>query len=137
MAFEAWRGSKRRQGENDMTSDGTQEPLQLLSGETRDTHRALISLMEELQAIDSYQQRADACADPQLKDVFLHNKNEEIEHATMIMEWLRRHNGHFDEMMRTYLFTEAPITRIEKGAAASGPAAAATRTLGIGSMKGK
>lgn len=120
-----------------MASDTTQEPPQLLSDETRDMHRALVSLTEELQAIDSYQQRAESCADPQLKEVFLHNKDEEIEHATMIMEWMRRHSGHFDEMMRTYLFTEAPITGIEEGAAASGPAAAATRTLGIGSMKGR
>ena len=119
-----------------MASDTTQEPLQLLSEETRDMHRALISLTEELQAIDSYQQRAEACADPQLKEVFLHNKNEEIEHASMIMEWMRRHEGHFDEMMRTYLFTEAPITGIEKGAT-GGAAAAAISTLGIGSMKGR
>jgi ferritin-like protein len=119
-----------------MASDTTQEPLQLLTEETRDMHRALISLTEELQAIDSYQQRAEACADPQLKEVFLHNKNEEIEHASMIMEWMRRHDGHFDEMMRTYLFTEAPITGIEK-IAAGGAAAAAISTLGIGSMKGR
>ena len=119
-----------------MASDTTQEPLQLLSEETRDMHRALISLREELQAIDDYQQRAEACADPQLKEVFLHNKNEEIEHASMIMEWMRRHEGHFDEMMRTYLFTEAPITGIEKSAA-GGPATVAISTLGIGSMKGR
>ena len=56
--------------------------------------------------------------------MLLHNKNEEIEHATMIMEWMRRHQGHFDEMMRTYLFTEAPITGIEKGATGGAAAAA-------------
>jgi hypothetical protein len=65
-------------------------------------HRPIVSLMEELEAIDWYQQRADACADPQLKDVLLYNKNEEIEHATMVMEWVRRHNDHFDQMMRKY-----------------------------------
>jgi uncharacterized protein len=123
-------------GENDMTSDTTQEPAQSLSGETREMHRALISLMEELQAIDSYQQRADGCGDPQLKAVFLHNKNEEIEHATMLMEWVRRHNGHFGEMMTTYLFSEKPITEIEKGTAAGGPAVPRTGTLGIAGMKG-
>jgi hypothetical protein len=100
-------------------------------------HRAIVSLMEELEAIDWYQQRADACADPQLKDVLLHNKNEEIEHATMVMEWIRRHNDHFNEMMRKYLFTEAPIAGIEKGAEADNPAASVTKTLDIGSMKGK
>ena len=106
-------------------------------GDTRDMHRAIVSLMEELEAIDWYQQRADACSDPQLKDVLLHNKNEEIEHATMLMEWIRRHDDHFDQMMRKYLFTEQPITGIEQGAAADGPAAAVAETLGIGSMKGR
>jgi hypothetical protein len=80
--------------------------------------------MEELQAIDWYQQRVDASADPQLKDVLMHNKNEEIEHATMLMEWIRRHNDHFDQMMRRYLFTKQPITGIEKDAAAPAPAPA-------------
>jgi hypothetical protein len=69
--------------------------------------------------------------------VLLHNKNEEIEHATMLMEWIRRHNDHFDQMMRKYLFTEPPITAIEKGADADGPAPSAAGTLGIGSMKGR
>jgi ferritin-like protein len=118
-----------------MASDTIQEPLELLSSETRDMHRALVSLKEELEAIDFYQQRADACAEPQLKAVFLHNKNEEIEHATMLMEWIRRHSAHFDETMKTYLFTVAPITGIEEGAAGGG--AAAPGTLGVGSMKGK
>ena len=67
-----------------------------------------------------YQQRADACADPQLKDVLLHNKNEEIEHATMVLEWIRRHNQQFDQMLRKYLFTETPITALEKGAETNG-----------------
>ena len=120
-----------------MASDTYHEPLELLSGETREMHRAIVSLMEELEAIDWYQQRADACADPPLKDVLLHNKNEEIEHATMILEWIRRHDDHFNEMMREYLFTEQPITDIEKGAETDGPASAAAETLGIGSMKGK
>jgi len=120
-----------------MASDTYHEPLELLSGETREMHRAIVSLMEELEAIDWYQQRADACADPQLKDVLLHNKNEEIEHATMVMEWIRRHNGHFDQMMRKYLFTELPIAELEHGAETSGPAASGPETLGIGSMKGR
>jgi len=98
-------------------------------------HRALVSVMEELEAVDWYQQRADACSDPQLKSVLLHNKNEEIEHATMLLEWIRRHSDHFDEMMHKYLFTEQPITGIESSAQTA-PEAAET-TLGIGSMKGK
>jgi len=77
-----------------MASVGFNEPLELLSEDTRNMHRAIVSLMEELEAIDWYQQRADACADSQLKDVLVHNKNEEIEHASMVLEWIRRHSGH-------------------------------------------
>ena len=120
-----------------MASDTYHESLDLLTADTVNMHRAIVSLMEELEAIDWYQQRADACSDPQLRDVLLHNKNEEIEHATMVLEWIRRHNGHFNDMMRKYLFTEQPITGIEKGAAADGAAAPNAVTLGIGSMKGK
>jgi len=120
-----------------MASATYHEPLELLSGETREMHRAIVSLMEELEAIDWYQQRVDACSDPQLKDVLLHNKNEEIEHASMVMEWIRRHNDHFNEMLRKYLFTEQPITGIEKAAGTTSPGASATEALGIGSMKGR
>jgi hypothetical protein len=120
-----------------MASEGYHEPLELLSEETREMHRAVVSLMEELQAIDWYQQRADACADPQLKEVLLHNKNEEIEHATMLMEWIRRHSSHVDAMMRKFLFTEQPIASIETGAGAGGPAAPVLEALGIGTLKGR
>ena len=120
-----------------MASEAYHESLDLLTEETRNMHRAIVSLTEELQAIDWYQQRAEACPDPQLRDVLLHNKNEEIEHATMLLEWIRRHDDHFNEMMREYLFTEQPITGIEKAAEADAPAPSAAETLGIGSMKGK
>jgi ferritin-like protein len=120
-----------------MASDAYHESLDLLTEETRHMHRAIVSLKEELEAIDWYQQRADACSDPPLKDVLLHNRNEEIEHATMLMEWIRRHDGHFDAMMRTYLFSERAITAIEKGAGTNGSAPSPVETLGIGSMKGK
>ena len=120
-----------------MAGDEHRESFELLTEETRNMHRAIVSLKEELEAIDWYQQRADACSDPELKDVLLHNKNEEIEHATMLMEWIRRHNDHFNEMMRTYLFTEQPITGIEKAAEKGGAALAAAGTLGIGTMKRK
>ena len=120
-----------------MASATYHEPMELLSEETREMHRAIVSLMEELEAIDWYQQRVDACADPQLRDVLLHNKNEEIEHASMVMEWIRRHNDHFDDMLRKYLFTEQPITGIEKAAGTAGPGASAIEALGIGSMKGR
>lgn len=120
-----------------MASNTYHEPLELLSSETRDMHRAIVSLMEELEAIDWYQQRADACADAQLKAVLVHNKNEEIEHAAMVMEWIRRHNDHFDTMMRRYLFSAASIVDIEGGGPSSTGPATAPDTLGIGSMKGR
>ena len=120
-----------------MASDNYHESLDLLTEQTRNMHRAIVSLMEELEAIDWYQQRADACSDPHLQAVLVHNKNEEIEHATMVLEWIRRHNDHFNEMMRKYLFTEQLITGIEKAAGTDRPGASATETLGIGSMKGR
>lgn len=92
------------------------EPAPELPPETRDLHRALTSLTEELEAIDWYQQRAAATADSSLQAVLLHNRNEEIEHATMLLEWLRRRIPKLDEMLRVYLFTDQPITAIEAGA---------------------
>ena len=73
-----------------MGSETYHEPYESLSPRTRDLHRAIVSLVEELEAIDWYQQRAEACTDPELRAVLLHNKNEEIEHAFMNLEWLRR-----------------------------------------------
>jgi uncharacterized protein len=120
-----------------MASDNYHEPLDLLTEETRNRHRAIVSLMEELEAIDWYQQRAEACSDPQLKEVLLHNRHEEIEHAAMVLEWIRRRDSQFNEMLRKYLFTEEPILAIEKGGEAPGLAPSAARTLAIGSMRGK
>jgi len=95
-------------------SETYHEPLSDLTSETRQMHQALVSLQEELEAVDWYRQRADACGDPQLKEILLHNMREEIEHACMVLEWLRRHNLDFDENMKTYLFTSGPITEIEE-----------------------
>jgi hypothetical protein len=120
-----------------MASDDSHDPLRLLSSGSRDLHRALLSLTEELQAIDAYQLRAEVCSDSQLRDVFLHNKNEEIEHATMLMEWLRRHEAHFTETMKTYLLTEAPIVALEAVAPVDGRTSPPVTALGIGSMKEK
>ena len=119
-----------------MASDSYHEPLELISEKTRNMHRAIVSLMEELEAIDWYQQRAEACSDPNLKDVLLHNKNEEIEHASMVLEWIRRHDDHFNAMLKKYLFTQQPITAVEKDAEKSGPAAT-SEALAIGGMKGR
>ena len=73
-----------------MSSVGYHEPVEELSDETRDMHRAIVSLMEELEAIDWYQQRADACKDPELRAILAHNRDEEKEHAAMVLEWIRR-----------------------------------------------
>src|SRR4029077_15140925 len=97
-----------------MASEGFHESPQDLKPQTLDMHRAIVSLMEELEAVDWYQQRAEAGTDTQLKEVLVHNKNEEIEHASMLLEWIRRHDARFDEMLRKYLFTELPVTAVEK-----------------------
>src|SRR4029077_2356985 len=107
-----------------MSHEGLHEPAELLTGGTQELHRALVSLIEELEAIDWYQQRADACGDDGLKAVLLHNRNEEVEHAMMVLEWIRRNDAKFDESAREYLFTTADITHIEaeKKAAEGGAA---------------
>lgn len=97
-----------------MASTIPHEPLDQLSAGTRDMHRALSSLMEELEAIDWYQQRSDVCSSTELKSVLLHNMDEEVEHAAMLMEWVRRNSPRFDEMMRKYLFQEEAIVTIER-----------------------
>lgn len=97
-----------------MASTIPHEPLEQLSSETRDMHRALSSLMEELEAIDWYQQRSDACSNAELKTVLLHNMDEEVEHAAMLMEWVRRNSPRFNEMMRKYLFQEEAIVTLER-----------------------
>jgi uncharacterized protein len=107
-----------------MSHEGYHEEVALLPEPTKDLHRALLSLMEELEAIDWYQQRADASKDEALKAVMLHNRNEEVEHAMMTLEWIRRHDPKFDETARTYLFTNIPITEIEGAAKAAGGASA-------------
>jgi hypothetical protein len=89
------------------------EPPESLSDETRDLIRALNSLKEEIEAIDWYQQRLDAASDNQLKKILKHNQNEEIEHACMALEWLRRNMPGWNVMLKTYLFTEKDITIIE------------------------
>jgi len=122
------------------SSEGYHEPLNELSTETRHMHQALVSLQEELEAADWYRQRADACADPELKAILLHNMREEIEHACMILEWLRRRNSDFAEQLQTYLYTEASIVSIEEDAtdATSDKAGASddpTRRFTIGDLK--
>lgn len=97
-----------------MSSEGYHEPVEKLSGRTQDLHRAIVSLMEELEAVDWYQQRVDATPDEHLKKILLHNRNEEIEHAAMVLEWIRRFEPEFDRQLRSYLFTEGDITALEE-----------------------
>ncbi len=90
------------------------ESTETLKPETIDRHRAIVSLMEELEAIDWYDQRVDAATDPELRAVLAHNRDEEKEHAAMTLEWLRRHDPKLSEHLKTYLFTEGSILKIEQ-----------------------
>ncbi len=107
-----------------------------LSEFTADVHRTLASLQEELEAVDYYQQRAERSKDEEAKAIFLHNRDEEIEHAAMLLEWLRRRMPEFDEALKTYLFTTAPITAIEEAATSGGGEVSKTSgDLGIGPLR--
>jgi hypothetical protein len=122
------------------SSVGFHENEAVLAAETKDRHRALASLQEELEAIDWYDQRVDAAGDPELKAILAHNRDEEREHAMMVLEWLRRKAPGFDEQMRTYLFKEGPILGLEAAATAgegqATPAAGGgDGSLGIGSLR--
>jgi uncharacterized protein len=123
-----------------MSSETLHEAPELLSEETKNMHRAIVSLREELDAVDWYQQRAEACTDADLRAVLVHNKNEEIEHAMMVLEWIRRHNPTFDKNITTYIGSSGPIVQIEAqitGATASGGDAPGSNasSLGIGSLR--
>lgn len=93
-----------------MSIIGYHEPIEELSEGTRDMHRAVVSLMEELEAIDWYNQRVDVCKDVELKAILQHNRDEEKEHAAMLLEWIRRRDSKLSGEMKDYLFTEKPIT---------------------------
>ena len=92
-----------------MSSEGYHEPVEELSQATRDMHRAILSLMEELEAVDWYAQRAEACKDPELRAILEHNRDEEKEHAAMVLEWIRRRDPRFSKELKEYLFTSKPI----------------------------
>jgi len=134
-----------------VASEGYHEPVEKLRPETLDHHRAIISLMEELEAVDWYDQRVDAASDPELKAILAHNRDEEKEHAVMTLEWLRRRDPVLDAELRTYLFTEGDILAVEheamgrNGDGAEGATTAdadttsarpADGSLGIGSLRG-
>jgi len=125
-----------------MSSEGLHEPIELLDGATIDHHRAVVSLCEELEAIDWYDQRVKATEDASLADILAHNRDEEKEHASMTLEWLRRRDPVLDRHLRTYLFTSEPITELESKVMDTATGTAAPfgsnepGSLEIGSLKG-
>lgn len=124
------------------SSAGFHEDADKLSAKTQDMHRAIVSLMEELEAVDWYQQRVDAATDDELRAILAHNRDEEIEHAAMVLEWLRRRNAKFDEELGTYLNTTGSILEVETAATDGGGGGHAADpesdegSLRIGSLKG-
>src|SRR5579872_5398165 len=95
------------------SSNTLHEDAERLGAEVIDQHRAIVSIMEELEAVDWYDQRAKATDDAELRAILTHNRDEEKEHAAMALEWLRRHDQALDANLRRYLFTTAPVTEVE------------------------
>ena len=122
-----------------MASETLHEDPGTLGPEVIDRHRAIVSLMEELEAVDWYDQRAKATANPELRAVLEHNRDEEKEHAAMALEWLRRIDPVFDRHLRTFLFSEGPITEIEAEMTEAGQqdetGTLGSDSLGIGSLR--
>jgi ferritin-like protein len=121
-------------------SAGYHESEEKLRAETQDNHRALTSMQEELEAADWYDQRVDAATDPELKEILAHNRDEEKEHFTMLLEWYRRRDAKMDAHLKEYLFTSGSLTAREQATAGGGDggaeAPAGGGSLGIGSLKG-
>ncbi len=122
------------------SSVGFHEAEERLRPATRDRHRATVSLQEELEALDWYDQRIDAADDEALKAILAHHRDEEKEHAAMLLEWLRRHDPSLDHHLRTHLFQIGSIMGREAGEredADGGRIHAADGSLGIGSLRGR
>jgi len=121
-----------------MSSESLHEDAGKLGPEVIDQHRAIVSLMEELEAVDWYNQRAKATSNAELRAILEHNRDEEKEHAAMALEWLRRNDPKLSQHLKTFLFTGGPITGIEATMDekdAAGSAADADGSLGIGSLR--
>jgi uncharacterized protein len=119
-----------------MAHEGFHEAIEALRPATLDRHRAIESIMEELEAVDWYDQRVDAAGDPELAAILAHNRDEEKEHAAMTLEWLRRHDPVLDQHLHTYLFTSGSVLAIEHESGADGAAAGdADGSLGIGPLR--
>ena len=123
-----------------MASETLHEDAEKLGADVIDHHRAIASLMEELEAVDWYNQRAKATKNPELRAILEHNRDEEKEHAAMALEWIRRNDPKMNEHLKTYLFTEGAVTAIEAEAKADGgeekgDAPPKDGSLGIGSLR--
>ena len=116
-------------------TNGYHEPVNELDSETRDIHRMIQSTIEELEAVDWYNQRAAVCSDEEQKKILEHNRDEEIEHMAMCLEWLRRKMPKVNEELETYLFTEGSIVEIEDGEEGGSDSPRSEESLGIGSLK--
>ena len=116
---------------------GLHEAAAELAPVTIDRHRAIVSLMEELDAVDWYEQRFDATTNDELAAIVAHNRDEEREHAAMLLEWLRRNDPRWDRVFRTYLFTDAPITELEHEDNADADIGAEPADLGLGNLAGR
>jgi hypothetical protein len=99
-----------------MSSEVLHVAREKLSRKTLDMHYAITSLMEEFEAVDWYRQRADDTEDPELKKILLHNAREELEHAAMVLEWMRRNDPEVNEQLGEYLFKDGSITGREEEA---------------------
>jgi ferritin-like protein len=121
-----------------MASETLHEDPEKIGPETVDRHRAVVSLMEELEAIDWYDQRVRATSNEELRAILMHNRDEEKEHAAMVLEWLRRQDATFAQHLRTYLFSDGPIGEREASETARGavsPEGSGSGSLGIGSLR--
>jgi len=125
-----------------MSSETLHEDPEKLGPVVIDHHRAIASLMEELEAVDWYNQRAKATKNPELRAILEHNRDEEKEHAAMALEWIRRNDPKMHEHLKTYLFTEGAVTAIEAEATGGGEdeaqeaeAPSKDGSLGIGSLR--
>lgn len=113
------------------------EPAESLGPDVVDRHRAIVSIMEELEAVDWYDQRVAATDDEELGAILAHNRDEEKEHAAMVLEWLRRHDPKLHEHLSDYLFTDKPVLEIEEALDQEEGEVSDDGSLGIGSLRGE
>lgn len=120
------------------SSAGLHEAADALNPEVIDRHRAIVTIMEELEAVDWYDQRVAASDDEELAAILAHNRDEEKEHAAMVLEWLRRRDPKLDKHLRDYLFIDkSPLEREHELKAEAGQRPATDGSLGIGSLCGE